>query len=124
LLRRLALEETRPGLSVMFLTAWAPPAPPAGDGGHAERVETSVMCGIGEPEVRLDLLPHRDIPLPYKDFGIIDGLAFDGFPNDGFVVRAESDPRNSSAEEGKTILSREVERMEALVRSHYGSVCV
>jgi creatinine amidohydrolase len=124
LLRRLAMEETRPGLSVMFLTAWAPPAPPAGDGGHAERVETSVMCGIGEPEVRLDLLPHRDIPLPYKDFGIIDGLAFDGFPNDGFVVRAESDPRNSSAEEGKTILSREVERMEALVRSHYGSVCV
>ena len=121
MLSRLALQETRPGLLVIFTTAWVPPVPPEGGVGHAERMETSVMCGVGEPEVRLDLLPHRDTPLPYKDFGIVDGLAFDGFPNEGFVVRAEADPRNSFAEEGKEILSREVDCMEALVRSHSGS---
>lgn len=116
-LRRVAAEaDVAAEAHVRYVTAWVPKAPPASDPGHAERFETSVLMALEPDHVRIEDLPPNDQPLVYKDFGIVDGSAFDGRPSPGFLLPRDDDPRESSAEEGRTILRAEVERIVREVR--------
>ena len=108
-LSRVALEETElPRVRVAYLNVWVPPAPPQLDPCHAERNEAAVLLAIAGDSVRLDELPVGE-PLRYRDYGVVDGPAFDGDPTPDFTVRADADPRKATPEEGERILAREVE---------------
>jgi hypothetical protein len=61
--------------------------------------------------VDLEALPPIETPLRYRDFGIVNGAAFDGRPTPDFTVPRESDPRYATSEEGAAILARSVERL-------------
>ena len=99
-LERIAREESRRDeVTVMSLMVWVPPPPPNQDPGHAAREETAVMMAIAGEHVRLDLLPPLGVPLPYRDYGIVDGPAFDGFPTSDFTVPPHADPRSATREE-------------------------
>ena len=115
-LSRIALEESEPpDVRVVHLNVWAPPEPPQLDPGHAERGEAAVMLALLGDRVRLDELPAED-PLPYRDYGIVDGPAFDGNPTADFTVRPEADPRGVTSEDGERILEREVRVLTARVQ--------
>src|SRR5262249_7451476 len=112
----IALEETAvPDVRVVHVNVWVPPEPPQLDPGHAERAEAAVMLALAGNCVRLEELPE-DEPLRYRDYGIVDGPAFDGDPTPERTVRPDADPRQATREEGERILAREVERLAELVR--------
>jgi creatinine amidohydrolase len=108
-LERIAREESEAdGVHVLYLPAW-PPVPPQLGPGHADRWETAIMLAVAEQHVVLSRLPDRDRPLPYKDFGIVDGRAFDGYPSPGFAVPEHADPRNATRAEGDRIMAEEID---------------
>jgi creatinine amidohydrolase len=116
-LNRVALEESRPGEArVVHANVWVAPEPPSLDPGHAERQETAVMLALEPGRVALGALPV-DGRLRYREFGIVDGPAFDGSPTSDFTVRPEADPRAATAEEGEQILGREVKALAERVRA-------
>jgi creatinine amidohydrolase/Fe(II)-dependent formamide hydrolase-like protein len=104
-LDRIAVEETEPGaIAVAHIFALH-----AGDsGGHAERGETSVMLGYYPETVDLAALPPPSIPLRNTEFGILDHPTCVGEPTPDFTVRPEQDPRDASAEEGRTVTAQRV----------------
>jgi creatinine amidohydrolase len=115
-LRRVAIEETTPGaVAVMCATAWVPPAPPANDPGHADRLETAILMALEPDTVDIGALPPLPHPLRYADHGIVDGAAFDGAPQPDFRLPDAHDPRHASAAEGTKIVEDEVERLCSLV---------
>jgi creatinine amidohydrolase len=87
------------------------------DPGHASRSETSKMMALERDLVHVDRLPARDVPLVYRDFGVVDGAAFDGHPGEGFVVPDHADPRLSSPEEGQALADAAVGAVVDLVTS-------
>jgi len=115
-LARVALEESEPEVRVVFTSVWAPPEPPQIDPGHADRGETAVMLALLGDRVRPDELPDEG-PLAYRDYGVVDGRAFDGDPTSDFTLRPESDPRGVAAEEGERLLEREVRFVAERVRA-------
>lgn len=116
-LAQIATEESDSEVSVIFTPAWSPPAPPRTDPGHAERMETSIMLALEGQHVDMGRLPAVDEPLPYAEFGIVDGDAFDGRPNAGYVLPEANDPRlHSHSDEGKEIVAGEVAHIVGLVR--------
>ena len=116
-LRRLAAEESeRPAVSVEYAMAFLPAAPPFSDPGHAEKVETSIMMAVVPELVDVASLPSDDVPLRYRDYGIVEGKAFDGDPTSDFTLRRESDPRHAAPELGRKVLDAEVERLVGSVR--------
>ena len=66
----------------------------------------------------MGVLPPRGVPIRYRDFGIVDGKAFDGHPTPDFTLRPEADPRDASPELGRAVLEAEVERLAAIVQRH------
>jgi creatinine amidohydrolase len=118
-LRRLAIEESDPPRTrVVYTLAFVPPAPPFTDPGHAEKVETSILLALNPDLVDLSALPARGVPIRYRDHGIVDGPAFDGYPTPDFTVRAEADPREATAQFGRAVLDAEVARLVGIVRGH------
>jgi creatinine amidohydrolase len=118
-LERIAHEETESGaVDVLFLPAWTPPAPPQLGPGHADRWETAIMLAVAADHVALSRLPARDRPLPYRDFGIVDGLAFDGHPSPGFAVPESADPRLADRAEGERIVAQEIEWIAREIQAH------
>jgi creatinine amidohydrolase len=114
MLERIAEEEAEtPSPEVLYITAWSPEF----GSGHASRLETSLMLALEGDHVDVGRLPAHDRPLRYFEFGIVDGAAFDGHPNDGYAVRADEDPRDSSAEEGGERLEEEVRRLAGAVEA-------
>jgi creatinine amidohydrolase len=121
-LDRIAQEESRPpALRVIFASVWVPPEPPNLDPGHAERQETALILALEPDRVALDALPE-DGPLGYREFGIVDGPAFDGDPTRDFSVRPEADPRLATVEEGEQILEREVRSLAERVRAELAAI--
>jgi creatinine amidohydrolase len=111
-LRRLAAEESDPPrVRVVYETAWGPPSPPDRDPGHAGRGETAFALSAAPHTVDLEALPPIETPLRYRDYGIVNGAAFDGRPTPDFTVPPDSDPRYASSDEGAAILARSVERL-------------
>jgi creatinine amidohydrolase len=117
-LERIAHEETEAGVvRVLYLSAWAPPVSPQRGPGHADRWETAIAFAVAEQHVALARLPARDRPLPYKDFGIVDGLAFDGHPSPGFAVPEHADPRLADRAEGERIIAEEIDWIAGQMKS-------
>jgi creatinine amidohydrolase len=115
-LRRLAAEESDPPrVRVVYETASGPAVPPL-DPGHAERGETAFIMSTVPQSVDVNALPPIQTPLRYRDYGIVNGAAFDGRPTPGFTVPRDSDPRYATSEEGAAILSREIERLVLQVK--------
>lgn len=115
-LARVAVEQTEPGvLQVISESAWVPPRAPAVDPGHADRFETSLLMAFDPDAVDVAELPSAPEKLAYRDYGIVDGSAFDGQPQPDLAVPAASDPRGSSAAEGAELLQLEVERLREIV---------
>jgi creatinine amidohydrolase len=75
--------------------------------GHADLYETSIMMYFekemfgGAKIVDLSALPPREKPIHYVDFSVVDGPGFSEKPSEGRVVK--TDPRDATAEKGKTI---------------------
>jgi creatinine amidohydrolase len=114
MLQRIAAEEDSPPTSeVLYASAWA--SDEALDAGHADRFEVSIMMALERDLVHIDRLPLRDAPLVYRDFGVVNGAAFDGRPNEGFAVPDHADPRLSSPEEGRPLVDAAVRQVVDLV---------
>jgi creatinine amidohydrolase len=117
-LRRLATEETDlPRVRVVYETA-SSSAPPPLDPGHAERGETALIMSIAPRRVDVKTLPATKTPLRYRDFGIVNGSAFDGRPTPEYTVPQGSDPRYATPEEGAAMLAREIERLADQVKTY------
>lgn len=115
-LRRLAAEESDPPrVRVVYETASGPAVLPL-DPGHAERGETAFIMSAVPHGVDVNTLPPLQTSLRYRDYGIVNGAAFDGHPTPDFTVPRDSDPRYATREEGAAILTREVERLVLQVR--------
>jgi creatinine amidohydrolase len=118
-LRRLAAEESDPPrMRVVYETASGPASPPALDSGHAERGETAFVMSAVPQSVDLNALPPIGTPLRYRDYGIVNGAAFDGHPTSDFTVPRDSDPRYATSEEGAAIIARQIERLAVQVRRY------
>jgi creatinine amidohydrolase len=104
-LQRIAVEETVAAqVHVVLHPSGNRPRPPDMDPGHAERWETSMVLAVAEEHVQLSALPPLPEPLPYPDYGIVEGQAFAGHPAPDFVLPRAADPRYSSREEGARII--------------------
>ncbi len=122
-LRRLAAEESDPPrVQVVYAMAFLPAEPPFSDPGHAEKVETSIILATHPELVDVGALPPKGVPIKYRDFGIVDGKAFDGSPTPDFTLRSESDPRDASAELGRRVLDAEIIRLATVVQEHLRSL--
>lgn len=117
-LRRLAAEESDPPrLRVVYETASSSAVPPL-DPGHAERGETAVLMSVLPDSVDVGALPPEETPLRYRDYGVVNGAAFDGRPAPDFAVPRDSDPRYATREEGAAMVTREIERLVLQVRKY------
>lgn len=81
--------------------------------GHADFYETSLMLYLQEfydesPIVDVTALPPKDVPIRYPDFSVVDGPGFTKTPDKDRVVKA--DPRDATAEFGKEIFEKSVEK--------------
>jgi len=118
-LRRVVAEETEPPrVHVLYESAGGAPAPAGQDPGHAGRGETAFMMVEAPGSVDLGALPPAGTPLRYRDFGIVNGAAFDGRPSPGFTLPREEDPRLATREEGAARLERNIERLTARMKKH------
>jgi creatinine amidohydrolase len=120
-LRRIAAEADRPGSHRVAYHLAFLPDPGARGPGHAAREETAIALAICGPQVRCDLLPPVDVPLPYSEYGIVDAKAFDGQPAPGHRLPLDDHPRSATPEEGEAILVAEAralsDRVLELARS-------
>ncbi len=122
-LRRLAAEESeRPNVWVEYTMAFLPATPPFSDPGHAEKIETSLMMAMRPELVDIASLPPTDVPLRYRDYGIVDGKAFDGNPTPDFTLRREADPRDAAPDLGRKVLDAEVDCLVETVSGHLRSM--
>jgi creatinine amidohydrolase len=116
-LSRIADEETDPpALEVLYLTTWIPNN--KSGAGHADRAEASMMLAVAGDRVHVDRLPPSGEPLVYREFGVVDGAAFDGVPSEGFAVPPAQDPRLSSAQEGRAAFAAVVRHIVEIVNRH------
>ena len=113
MLERIAQEETLPSSEVLYTPSSVPDQ--SLDPGHADRTEASRMMALEPDLVRVDRLPARDAPLRYREFGVVNGAAFDGHPCEGFAVPDQADPRLSSREEGQALVDASVRGLVDLV---------
>jgi creatinine amidohydrolase len=114
MLERIAQEETVPSTAeVLYAQSWVQDE--GFDPGHADRFEASIVMALETDLVHVDRLPARDAPLVYRDFGVVNGAAFDGRPNEGFAVPDRADPRLSSPEEGQALVDASVSALVDLV---------
>ena len=82
--------------------------------GHADISETSLMKYFKPDSVDLSTLPHRDQPLVYQQFSVVDGCGFtENYASDR-TVHQENDPRNATEELGKKIFEQTIK--DVLVR--------
>ena len=122
-LRRVAAEETDPPrVRVVFEPAGGPPASASHDPGHANRGETAFVMNALPQSVDLSALPPIGTPLRYRDYGIVNGAAFDGRPTPDFTVPHDADPRYATADEGAARHTRNVERLAAQVKTYLAEI--
>jgi len=121
-LRRLAAESNQAsGLRVHVRMAMPMDEVERGAIGHATSTETSIMMNIDRSSVAVDALPAFPTPLRFEEFGIVDGLGFDGKGDPGRVV--QEDPRTlSSPEAGREVSERTVRELAEQVRGILGAL--
>jgi creatinine amidohydrolase len=122
-LDRIALEETdEPRVRVIRPTLAGRPRRPGVDPGHAEKWETEIVMALEEQHVRLDALPPLDVPLPYPQFGIVEGRAFAGNPPPDFILSRNADPRFADRDEGITLVEEVVAHIAQIVNDNLREV--
>jgi hypothetical protein len=57
-------------------------------------------------------------PLRYRDYGIVNGAAFDGRPSPDFTVPRDEDPRYATRDEGAARLARNVDHFVERMRQY------
>ena len=102
--------------------AFLPATPPFSDPRHAEKIETSLKMAMRPELVDIASLPPTDVPLRYRDYGIVDGKAFDGNPTPDFTLRREADPRDAAPDLGRKVLNAEVDCLVETVSGHLRSM--
>ena len=88
------------------------------DPGHAERGETAFIMSAIPQSADVGALPSTEIPLRYRDYGIVNGAAFDARPTPDYTVPRDSDPRYATREEGAALFAREIERLALQVTKY------
>ena len=89
--------------------------------GHADLFETSLMLHYeksvygGQEIVDLTALPPRSVPIRYPDFSVVDGPGFSEKPSPGRIVL--TDPRDATAEKGKSVFEDTVRMYVELASS-------
>lgn len=122
-LERIALEETdEPRVRVILPALGDRPRVPGIDPGHAEKWETEMVMALEEPNVRLNALPPPDQPLPYPQFGIVEGQAFAGNPPPGYILSKNADPRFADRDEGVRLVAGVVEFIAQVVTGNLSEV--
>jgi creatinine amidohydrolase len=117
-LERLAVEESEsPAVHVRLARPALAAALPGADPGHAERWETSMVMAVRGECVDVRTLPPPETALRYRDFGVVNGSAFDGHPTPDFTVPRHDDPREATAELGRAVLEARVRAMVAFTRA-------
>jgi len=116
MLQRIAQEESlSSSAEVLYAQGWV--LDEGWDPGHADRFEASIMMALERDLVHIDRLPARDAPLVYRDFGVVNGAAFDGQPSEGFAVPEHADPRLSSPEVGRALVDAAVRNLVEMVQN-------
>ena len=90
------------------------------DTGHATRLETSIQMHLGPENVDLGQLPAKPEKLRSTDWGIVDGLTFDGNPPEDRCVLY--DPRDATADMGARYLAAGVEHLARTVTQAYETI--
>ena len=94
----------------------------AGEPGHADAYETSLMMYEHPDTVDLAQLPPHPEPLMYGDFAVVDHDGFTGQSPDG-QVGDRADPRvNASAEHGRALRQQIVDELVAEVEQLMASL--
>ena len=122
-LERVALEETEePRVRVILPALGDRPRLPDMDPGHAEKWETEMVMALEEPNVRLSALPPSDQPLPYAQFGIVEGRTFAGNPPPDYILARHADPRFADREEGISLIAGVVDFIAKVVTDNLNEV--
>jgi creatinine amidohydrolase len=122
-LERLAREETdEPRVRVILPTLGGRPRSPEIDPGHAEKWETAMVMALEESHVRLDALPPLEQPLPYPQYGIVNGQAFAGNPAPDYILPRVADPRYADRDEGIRLVDGAVRYIAEQVQRHLDEV--
>jgi creatinine amidohydrolase len=87
------------------------------DPGHATKLETSMVLSQYPEDVDCSVYPPRNVPLKYKDYSIADDSVFLLKPSKDFTV--EHDPRDATAELGKSYFKKMVEKYSAQIEDEY-----
>lgn len=122
-LQRVADEESDPPHARVILGRTAlPPELRAIDPGHAERLETSLMMVLWGTRVDLTTLPGQGVPMDYREFGVVNGRAFEGEPTTDFTVPPVSDPRIASIDLGRQVFEARVNSLMDVVMASMSEV--
>jgi creatinine amidohydrolase len=108
-LERLSREytATSPAL-VLSASAWSPKE--YAQSAHAGATETAAIMVLHPESVDLGELPPLPEPLRSRDWAIVDGPTFDGWPMPDFTLRSQADPRlEASVELGEQYVAEAVE---------------
>lgn len=87
--------------------------------GHADISETSLMKFFKPDSVDLSALPHRDQPLVYQQFSVVDGPGFTADYASDRTVHQENDPREATEEFGKQIFEQTIKDILALIEKKF-----
>lgn len=90
------------------------------DVGHATRLETSIQMHLGPDNVDLAQLPAKPEKLRSTDWGIIDGITFDGHPPEDKCVLY--DPRDATADIGAKYLAAGADNLVRAVTQAYETI--
>jgi creatinine amidohydrolase len=116
--KRLAVEFSAESSSKVFdIFGFFPKEKTGEDPGHATRLETAIQMFLDPENVDLSVLPPREIPLKYKDYGIADDDMFRLKPSKDYTV--EYDPRDAVAEIGKKYLELVVDHYCTKIEEQY-----
>jgi creatinine amidohydrolase len=122
-LQRIALEESdEPRVRVILPALGGRPRRSGVDPGHAEKWETEIVMALEEPNVRLEALPPLDQPLPYPQYGIVEGRAFAGNPPPDFILTRNADPRFADRDEGIVLVEEVVAHIAQIVNDNLKEV--
>ena len=87
--------------------------------GHADISETSLMKYYKPDSVDLSALPHRDQPLVYQQFSIVDGCGFTENHAPDRTVHPDNDPREATENIGKKIFEQTVRDVLAHLKEQF-----
>jgi creatinine amidohydrolase len=119
--KRLAVEFSNESASrVIDLFSILPQKETGVDPGHATLLETAVQMYLEAENVDMSLLPSREIPLKYRDYGIADDAMFKLKP--GKEKTVEFDPRDAVPALGEKLFKAALAHVCNTVEKEYDKI--